>query len=851
DYLYTIGVTGVAGLDDAHFDNPRGVAVNSSGALYVADTYNHRVQVFGAAGDYLYTVGTTGESGSDDAHFDCPGGVAVNSTGALYVADAGNQRVQVFGAAGDYLYTVGTTGQPGSDDAHFYYPEGVAVNSTGALYVADTDNHRVQVLGAAGDYLYTLGTTGEYGSDDAHFYYPRGVAVNSTGALYVADTYNHRVQVFAFCIDHGVPSAPALSTISPDPDPDGKISLSWSAVQGAGEYCVYHSLQSFTSTSQATLVKTITSGTTTTTMGPYADGTHYFAVTAKNANGEGALSECRSVEVDVPVFRLDDLEAVTLLDERVQFFSGDSPRLVVKIVGNSECNVQILKEPGVGVELDEGKLLQYGVLFEVYGFKDPLESVQVPQYATDFVDFFLSEDGVFRLFLSIEFWNGSSVPGDTPAEQLEAIKDVVGTLGDLVLMRKVTVGSEWGDLFRNTVFQHVLDVNVVQRTKQCELTLKSPDFLITFLSALKQFFSINAYLLNARGDSVKSLKISLFSDLVNMLELVKDFTVLSSKVTGAMGTGGLALAALTPGIVASVLKVAYQLVTNPPSVITTLVQRFMPDLYGSYQQVVTAIKGALGYAYFVAGFLDPPTQRLDLVVQDASGSTLLGYDPATNSTVTSTAWGGVVGNRDFQVMFVDLNAKPQATVGVIHTSWGSGDGPLGYQLSVRMLYSNDSTDGGGVLDPNSGDEFTVSYDGERLTVPHLEVLVTSDDPAGLVFVVTDQAGNPVEVDDVRAYLNSTPVGVNFTYLGGGRYRVTPVGVNLTATEGLLFVFAKGGYLSQARYVAFGGGGMNIGAQGTAAFYILSCLVGVAVVTSARRRRGGRIVTPRASTGGAP
>ncbi|MHA1732313.1 MAG: hypothetical protein ACTSU5_10230 [Promethearchaeota archaeon] len=201
-YAYTIGTAGESGSDDAHFYYPEGVAVNSSGALYVTDTNNQRVQVFGAAGDYLYTLGTTGQPGSDDAHFDHPWGVAVNSSGALYVADTWNHRVQVFGSAGDYLYTLGTAGESGSDDAHFYQPGGVAVNSSGALYVADTYNHRVQVFGAAGDYLYTVGTTGQSGSDDAHFYNPVGVAVNSSGALYVTDTYNHRVQVFGAAGDY-------------------------------------------------------------------------------------------------------------------------------------------------------------------------------------------------------------------------------------------------------------------------------------------------------------------------------------------------------------------------------------------------------------------------------------------------------------------------------------------------------------------------------------------------------------------------------------------------------------------------------------------------------------------------
>ncbi|OLS12263.1 MAG: NHL repeat-containing protein [Promethearchaeota archaeon CR_4] len=96
-YQYTIGTTGVSGPGNNEFYVPSGVAVNATGHLYVADMFNHRVQVFDNAGTYQDTIGVTGEyEPNDNDHFNYPFGVVVNATGHLYVADSYNDRIQVF-----------------------------------------------------------------------------------------------------------------------------------------------------------------------------------------------------------------------------------------------------------------------------------------------------------------------------------------------------------------------------------------------------------------------------------------------------------------------------------------------------------------------------------------------------------------------------------------------------------------------------------------------------------------------------------------------------------------------------------------------------------------------------------
>ncbi len=194
DYEYTIGVTGVAGIDNAHFNNTMGVAVNGTGHLYVADMYNHRVQVFDKTATYQYTICGNG-AGSDNDQFNEPRGVAVNGTGHLYVVDTYNHRVQVFDNAGIYQYSIGG-GSPFPDNQHFNHPRGVAVNATGDVFVTDSDFYRVMVFDNAGRYKYHIGETWVDGGDNSHFNYPQGIAVNDSGCIYVGDQINGRIQVF-------------------------------------------------------------------------------------------------------------------------------------------------------------------------------------------------------------------------------------------------------------------------------------------------------------------------------------------------------------------------------------------------------------------------------------------------------------------------------------------------------------------------------------------------------------------------------------------------------------------------------------------------------------------------------
>ena len=176
------------------FSNPSGLAVDGSGNLYVADKENHRVQKC-AVTDGTWTCSTFAGSGQgpDANQFSYPFGVAVDSSGNVYVADSGNNRVQQF-ASDCTTPCLGVTITDGLNN-----PRGVAVDGSGNVYVADTYNNRVQKCVPSG-ITWTCSTfAGGNGLGSAlnQLHYPYGVAVDASGNVYVADFGNTRVQKFA------------------------------------------------------------------------------------------------------------------------------------------------------------------------------------------------------------------------------------------------------------------------------------------------------------------------------------------------------------------------------------------------------------------------------------------------------------------------------------------------------------------------------------------------------------------------------------------------------------------------------------------------------------------------------
>ena len=194
---------------NARFNHPNAVAADSAGNLYVADTENSTVRMVSADGYVSTLAGLAGNYGSADgsgasARFYGPQGIAADSAGQLYVADTANGTIRRVTPAGAVSTFAGAPGNFNSFDgtgtnAQFFHPEAVAADPGGNLYVADTWNHTIRKITPAGLVSTLAGLAGNFGSADgtnskARFYRPAGIAVDGATNLFVADMFNHTLR---------------------------------------------------------------------------------------------------------------------------------------------------------------------------------------------------------------------------------------------------------------------------------------------------------------------------------------------------------------------------------------------------------------------------------------------------------------------------------------------------------------------------------------------------------------------------------------------------------------------------------------------------------------------------------
>ncbi|HEX8144347.1 MAG TPA: SMP-30/gluconolactonase/LRE family protein [Pyrinomonadaceae bacterium] len=211
------GVKGRSGFADgdgatALFNGPIGVAVGADGTIYVADTYNDRVRAIDARSN-VRTIAGGAEAGmadassGADARFDTPCGVALESSGALVVADTGNNRLRRIEPGGAVKTIAGTGARDVFDGplfaASFDEPTGVAVGPEGTIYVAEAGGSALRAcrFGLVSNVQTIVGRQGPGLIDgplaEARLRAPSGVAVAGNGALIVADTGNRLVRVVA------------------------------------------------------------------------------------------------------------------------------------------------------------------------------------------------------------------------------------------------------------------------------------------------------------------------------------------------------------------------------------------------------------------------------------------------------------------------------------------------------------------------------------------------------------------------------------------------------------------------------------------------------------------------------
>jgi len=196
----------------AEIFDPTGVAVDGAGNVYIADKSNNRVRKVDASG-IITTIAGNGTAGfggdglpATVSMLNNPRGVATDAAGNVYIADQANQRIRKINIAGIISTIAGSASSGFSGDngpatlAALQNPYSVAIDASGNIYIADVDNERIRMVDASGIITTFAGTgTGGYNGDgiaatDAQLSEPTGIAVDAMGIVYIADAWNSRIR---------------------------------------------------------------------------------------------------------------------------------------------------------------------------------------------------------------------------------------------------------------------------------------------------------------------------------------------------------------------------------------------------------------------------------------------------------------------------------------------------------------------------------------------------------------------------------------------------------------------------------------------------------------------------------
>jgi uncharacterized protein (TIGR03437 family) len=202
------GVSIVDGLPalSSLFNGPSGIAEDTAGNLYIADTFNNRIRKLTATTGTISTIAGTGTAGAEEGRIATPDGIAIDSRGLIYFADTGNDRILQIQPDGSTAVIAGGNGNGYSGDGSFAKnallngPGAVAIDKSDNIYFADSGNNRVRKITPADGLIHLVAGNGKvaFSGDGASAtsagMSPHGLAIDTDGTLYIADWANSRVR---------------------------------------------------------------------------------------------------------------------------------------------------------------------------------------------------------------------------------------------------------------------------------------------------------------------------------------------------------------------------------------------------------------------------------------------------------------------------------------------------------------------------------------------------------------------------------------------------------------------------------------------------------------------------------
>jgi len=738
-----------------------GASIDPSAALGDIDGDGKLEVVIGCYDHKIYAI--NGEDGSELWNYETGG--PLRSSPSLGDIDCDGKLEVVVGSHDGILYAL--NGEDGSEC--WVFQTGISVQSCPALGDIDNDGKLEIVIGSGDHKIYAI--NGEDGSKIWN--YTTGSMVWSSASLgdvdgdgkleVVIGSYDHKIyaincedgsESWSFSTNDWVISTPVLA----DLDGDGKLEV----IVGSRDKKIY-------------------------ALKPEPSGQE---ISWQGFSGDTDFNRrrCLANDTSLPPLDLDVLFSWS----KTYWFEHIGNQLRISIIKSTQKNDNLLSS--WHVIPDEGYNFEYGIFIELSNLNSTLEFYGAPTFITDFCNILLSEDGILRIFISLNTLIDFSHWTDD--EMVSNLKTIIFTLIKLGLNpnSKVSVPASYRWLFENSIGEKYF--HIVRGTNQYQLKLlpsAQKDPIWALIKILDICARIDFYILNINSQNVKPIRIS-SHDFIKAGKFIIDIWKLVTKCGRVIASAGGDMAAWIQGG-ASAYKIFHQVIFDPPSILESILNLIFPDYSTKIQEIFGEFEKISNWIYVGASFLDPPTSRLDLGVFDSNGKLLLGYNKTNGQLIYSSDIGFLVGDENGQFMFLNFSKVKSLNVSVINTDLnGYLDAPLNFTLIVKQINNDNIWVSGGTLLDNTTTSTLIENSDNNFTISTLYCKIIEDKYPNIKFQVVDINSNPIEVDNFELYLYEQQLSYESVYLGNGTYLIKNIQITYNQNDVLSLILEKKSYL---------------------------------------------------------